>query len=163
MKLSTLAMTLSVMWSAGAFAADASPAARPLSLRDAVSYMESRYQGEVVAIALDASGDKAAHYHVDMRYPDAGTAKLDVHAATLEISGRDQAHSQDGWTSLAGAAALAATHVRGQVIAAELDSIDGGSPHYDIDVRLPGGEIARLKIDPQTRQFGWRTPPIIAD
>jgi hypothetical protein len=49
------------------------------------------------------------------------------------------------------------------VIAAELDAIDDRTPHYDIDVRLPGGEIARLKIDLQTRQLGWRTPPIMAD
>lgn len=163
MKLSTLAMTLTVMGSAGAFAADALPAAQPLPLREMVSYMESHYRGEVVAIEMDASGDKAAHYHVDMRYPDAGTAKIDVHATTLAISGRDQPRSQDGWTSLAGAAALASTQLRGQVIAAELDSIDGSSPHYDIDVRLSGGEIARLKIAPQTRQFAWRTPPIMAE
>jgi hypothetical protein len=61
-----------------------------------------------------------------------------VDATTLEISGRDQPHSQDGWTSLAGAAALAATQLRGQVIAAEIDSIDGGSPHYDIGCALAG-------------------------
>ena len=163
MKLSTFAMTLTVMWSAGAFAADVSPTTRPAPLWDLVPYLESHYQGEVVAIALDASGDKAAHFHVDMRYPDAGMAKLDVDATTLEISGRDQPRPGDGWTSLPGAAALAATQLRGQVLAAELNAVDGGSPHYDIDVRLPGGEIARLKIDAKTQQLGWRTPPVVAN
>lgn len=96
MKLAPLAMTLVVMWSAGASAADASPGNSPVVVRDLVPYLESRYQGEVVAIALDASGDKAAHYHVDMRYRDAGTSKLDVDATTLEISGRDAPRWRNG-------------------------------------------------------------------
>jgi hypothetical protein len=35
--------------------------------------------------------------------------------------------------------------------------------HYDIDVRLPGGSVARLKVDPQTRQIAWRNPAIVAE
>lgn len=48
------------------------------------------------------------------------------------------------------------------MLAAELDAVDGASPHYDVDVRLPGGQIARLKVD-ASGQLGWRTPPVIAD
>jgi uncharacterized membrane protein YkoI len=160
MKLSMLATACAVMWSAGAVAANV-PSAGALTLRQMVAHMESQYQGEVVAIALDAGGDKAAHYHVDMRYPTAGMAKLDVDATTLEIASRVQPLSEVGWTSLPGATALAATQLRGQVIAAELDSIDGTTAHYDVDVRLPGGELARLKVDAKTQQLGWRTPPIM--
>ena len=164
MKLSALAMTLTALWSAGALAAGPSVEYRGnVSVREMVPYLESHYGGEVVAIALDASGDKAAHYHVDMFYPGAGTAKLDVDAATLEISGRGRPLAADGLTSLAGAAAFAATHVEGEVIAAEVDAIDGGAAHYDIDLRLSSGEIARLKVDSRTREIGWRKPPIVAD
>lgn len=163
MKLSALAMTLPAILSAGAIAADSEGRTRNLSLREVVPYLEARYGGEVVAVALDASGDKPAHYHVAIRYPDAGTAKLDVDAATLEISGRNQPAAANGWMSLANAAAYASTQLDGQVVAAELDALDAGSAHYDVDVRLAGGDIARLKIDAATRQLGWRTPPIVAD
>jgi uncharacterized membrane protein YkoI len=164
MKLSiAAASSLAILGSVAAFAADTSPARQALPLRDVVPYLEAHYRGEVIAIALDASGDKAAHYHVDMRYPETGTAKLDVDAATLQIVARSQPLAEDGWTSLAGAAAFATTYVRGQVVAAELDAVDGAMPHYDIDVRLETGDIARLKVDPKTRQLGWRTPPVVAD
>jgi uncharacterized membrane protein YkoI len=163
MKVTILATTLAMIWSAAALAIDASPGARLVPVREVVPHLESRYQGEVVAIALDAAGDKAAHYHVDLRYPDSGTAKIDVDAQTLEITARVQPQSEDGWTSLPGAAALAATLPRGEVIAAELDAIDSASPHYDVDVRLPGGEVARLKVDPKTQRLGWCTPPVVMD
>ena len=164
MKLSILATTVALLWSAGeALAADATPATPQVSLRQMVAHLESKYGGEVVAIALDTSGDKPAHYHVDMRYRKAGTAKLDVDARTFKISARDRPQPDNGWTSLAGAAAFAATQLQGQALVAELDTIDGASPHYDIDVRLEGGQIARLKVDPKTQQLGWRTPPIVTD
>jgi uncharacterized membrane protein YkoI len=163
MKVSMLATTFALLWSTGAFAANPSAAERPVPLREVVAHLESRNQGEVVAIALDAGGDKAAHYHADLPYPGAGTAKLDVDAATLEISAREQPYAENGWTSLAGAAAYAAIHLNGQVVAAAIDAVDGGSAHYDIDVRLADGEIARLKVDPRTRSLGWRTPPVITD
>ena len=163
MRSSVLAATLAMVWSAGALAADASLAARPVPVRDLVPYLESRYQGEVVAIALDAGGDKAAHYHVDLQYAGPAIAKIDVDATTLDIAARVHPLSEEGWTSLAGATALAATLLRGEVVAAQFDSIDGRVPHYDVDVRLTGGEIARLTVDPKTRQLGWRTPPIVTD
>jgi uncharacterized membrane protein YkoI len=125
--------------------------------------MESRYQGEVIAIALDDSGDKAAHYHVDLRYPGTGIAKLDVDAGTLEIGARNLPRPSEGWKTLTDAAESTARQLGGQVIAAELDAIDGTSLHYDIDVLLPEGQVARLKVDPQTQKVAWRTPPIIAD
>jgi uncharacterized membrane protein YkoI len=163
MKLAVLAAALATIWSAGALAADAPPATQLVSMRNIVPYLESRYQGEVVAIAFDDSGDKPAHYHVDLRYAETGISKIDVDARTLRIAARVQPEPQDGWTSLAGATALAATLLRGQVTAAELDSIEGDAPHYDVDVRLASGDIARLKVDPKTQQIGWRTPPVVAD
>jgi uncharacterized membrane protein YkoI len=126
--------------------------------------MEQRYGGQVVGITLDEGGDKAAHYHVDLRYPVAGTAKLDVDAATLAIDGRLQPLPDEQWTmSLAGAAAYAVTHLGGQVLAGELDAVEGASPHYDIDVRLVNGAIARVKVDPRATQIAWRTPPVVAE
>jgi len=163
MKLRTLAVSLTAVWSAGALAAGGWPANDAVPLRDVASRMESRYAGDVIAIALDASGDKRAHYHVDLYYPAAGIAKLDVDAATLDIASREQPLPVEGWTSLAGAAALAATQVRGQVISAELDSVQGEAPHYDVDVRVEGDRVARLKVDPLTRQLSWRTPPVVAE
>ena len=156
-----IGLVLSMMGSAAAFAADAP--ANPLALRQVATYMEARYQGKVVAITIDNSGDKAAHYHVDLFYPEAGLAKLDVDASTLEISARTQPLQATAWSPLHVAAASAAAGLGGQVIAATLDSVDGADSHYDIDVRLPTGDIARLKVDPVTRQFGWRTPPVVAD
>ena len=161
MKRSTLAVALMGVWSAGTFAADALPVPSPVPVRDTVAYIESLYQGEVVAIALDASGDKAAHYHVDLRYPGPVTAPLEVDAASLETSVRHQPFSAAaGWTTLSEAGALAAQLVGGQLIGAEFDATDSRSPHYDVDVRVPSGQVARLKVDPQTRQLGWRTPPM---
>lgn len=147
---------------AGVAHAAATPRVVPLG--EVVSHIESRYGGEVVAIAFDDGGDKAAHYHVDVRYPLAGTAKLDVDAATLAVDARLQPLPEEKWTtSLAGAAAYAATHLGGQVLNGELDSVGGASAHYDIDVRLVNGAIARVKVDPRTTQMSWRTPPVVAD
>jgi len=53
--------------------------------------------------------------------------------------------------------------VPGQLLVAEFDAASGASAHYDIDVRLPHGAVARLKVDPATRQIGWRSPAIIND
>jgi uncharacterized membrane protein YkoI len=160
-KISVLALTLGAIWAASAVAGDSSSEAGRSELMRTVAYLESRYSGEVVSIALDDSGDKSAHYHVNMRFPNAGTAKLDVDATTWEISGHDRARLTSGWATLSEAATVAASQLPGDVIAAEFDTTKGA--HYDVDVRLPHGYIARLKIDPQTRQLGWRTPAVIAD
>jgi uncharacterized membrane protein YkoI len=123
--------------------------------------MESRYPGKVAAIELDASGDKAAHYHVDMRFPKGGLEKLDVDAATLRIASREAAPTAAGSIPLLYAAAMVTAAIPGQMLLAELDATNGAPPHYDVDVRLPQGAIARLKVDAVTRQIGWRTPAII--
>jgi len=163
MKAAVLATTLATIWSVGALAADASPASRLVPMRDLVPYLESRYQGEVVAVALDTGREEPAHYHVDMRYPESGIVKIDVDARTLGIAARVQPPSEHGWISLPGATALVSTLLDGQATAAELDSTDGAAPHYDVDVRLASGDIARLTVDAKTQQLGWRTPPIVKD
>ena len=90
MNIRLLAVAVTALCSGAALAQEPSMVARPARLAQAVAHMESRYQGEVVGISLDQGGDKAAHYHVDMRFPDTGIAKLDVDAATLEISAHER-------------------------------------------------------------------------
>ncbi|MCC7217015.1 MAG: PepSY domain-containing protein [Burkholderiales bacterium] len=159
MKLGTPAFTLLMLSSAGAFAATLPAGGPAIPLDEAVRALESRYPGKVVAIALDDSGDKAAHYHVDMRFPESGLARVDVDAATLEIGSRDAATPTLG---LLHAVARAASAVDAPLLAAHLDAASGASAHYDVDVRLPDGWLGRLKVDAATGQIGWRTPAIVA-
>lgn len=60
------------------------------------------------------------------------------------------------------ASKAAAAHLPGIVTFAVLDAVDGTRAHYDMDVRLPRGDIARIKIDAATREIGWRKPAIVA-
>jgi uncharacterized membrane protein YkoI len=163
MKLRPTSLATAVLLALGTLGTTAH-AAGTLPLRQIVPYLEARYEGEVVFVALDDAGDKPAHYHVDLRYPVAGIAKLDVDAATLDIAARVQPRPDTRWTtSLAGASAYAATQLGGQVLGAELDAADGDAAHYDVDVRLPHGDIARLKVDPRTRELAWRSPPVVRE
>jgi uncharacterized membrane protein YkoI len=149
---------------AGSTAAAASTPATPvMALGDVVRQLEARYAGKVIAIALDDAGDRSAHYHVDMSFPASGLARLDVNAATLEVASRESAPLAAGSASLVGAAALVAQAIPGEVLVAELDATNGVPAHYDVDVRLPQGAIARLKVDPATLQIGWRSPAIRND
>lgn len=161
MKIRPLALTAVALSSAAAFAMTPSSVERPLGLAEMVAQLESRYPGKVVAIQFDESGDKSAHYHVDMRFPESGLAAIDVDAVTLAIASRNQTPLPAGSATIAKVASLVSAHVPGQVIVAELDSSAGVAPHYDVDVRLPQGAIARLKVDPVTRQIAWRNPAIV--
>lgn len=160
MKLRTVALAAIALSSAAAIATTSANTERPLRLTEMVAHLESHYPGEVIAIAFDASGDKRAHYHVDMRFPASGLASVDVDAVTLAIASRDAAPLPAGSATLPWAAAFVSLNVPGEVLAAELDAAEGVTPHYDIDVRLPEGAIARLKVDPATRQIAWRDPAI---
>ena len=161
MKIRILALT-AIALSAATTLAMASPSeGQPLKLAEVVAHMESRYPGEVVAIQFDGSGDKRAHYHVDMRFPESGLASLDIDAVSLAMASRDVAPLTAGSPTLVYAAALIASQIPGQVIAAELDAFQGVAPHYDVDVRLPQGAIARLKVDTATLQIAWRNPAIV--
>ena len=144
-------------------AALAAAPASTTSLGDAVAQLESRYPGKVVAIALDDSGDRPAHYHVDMRFPRSGVARLDVDAATLDVGAREPLPLADGSASLVYAAALVTSAVPGQLLAAELDATNGAPAHYDVDVLLPQGGVARLKVDAANRTIAWRNPAVAAD
>jgi uncharacterized membrane protein YkoI len=161
MKIRTVALSAIALSAAAAFAMTSPSAERPLKLAEMVAHMESHYPGEVVAIAFDASGDKRAHYHVDMRFPTSGLASVDVDAVTRAIASRDPVSLPAGSAKLPYAAALVSVHVPGQVLIAELDAAEGVTPHYDVDVRLPEGSIARLKVDPVTRDITWREPAIV--
>jgi uncharacterized membrane protein YkoI len=159
MHVRTLLFAALVGGSATSFAASATPV---IGIGDAVAQLESRYPGTVVAIALDDSGDRPAHYHVDMRFRNSGLARLDVDAATLDVGSRETVALVDGSATLVYAAALVTSTVPGQMLAAQLDATNG-APHYDVDVRLPQGAIARLKVDPVSGDIGWRTPAVALD
>jgi uncharacterized membrane protein YkoI len=163
MKTRTLALTVFAFFSASAIGAAASLPGRTLGLGEVVTHLESRYPGQVVAIALDSAGDKAAHYHVDMRFAESELTRLDVDAVTLDIALREPAPLAAGSATLADVAALLGAAIPGEITVAQLDQTNGLPPHYDVDVRLPQGPIARLKVDAATREIGWRYPAIIAD
>lgn len=161
MKIRTLALTIIALSAATTFAMASPPPGQPLKLAEVVAHMESRYPGEVVAIQFDGSGDKDAHYHVSMRFLENHLAMFDVDAATLTLDSRNPTSLTAGSATLAYAAALVSAYIPGQVIVTELDAFEGVAPHYDVDVRLPQGTIARLKVDPATRQIAWRNPAIV--
>jgi len=156
----TLASAVVALASAPAFALTPSQESRTLRASEVIAHMESRYPGEVVAIELDASGDKRAHFHVDMKFSGAGLARVDVDATTLALAARETTALEPRAATLTEAAALVAAQIPGQVVTAALDSSWGVPPHYDIDVRLPHGATARVRIDPETRQIAWRSPAI---
>jgi uncharacterized membrane protein YkoI len=154
---------LFVLASAALLSAAASASNVPYGLADTVKAMEQRYPGKVVAIELDAAGDNPAHYHVDLRFPASGLARLDVDAETLAIAGRDASPTAAAPTPFVYAVALVGSAIEGQVIATRLDHTNGAPAHYDVDVALPSGAIARLKVDAATGQVAWRTPAIAAE
>ncbi len=162
MQIRILASALLALSSTGVLAATP-PAAQPfVPLNDAVAALEARYPGKVVAIALDDAGDKAAHYHVDMRFPASGFAYVDVDAATLEIASRE-AVAHPAWpVGMLHAVARVTSAVDGPLLAAQLDTGTGATAHYDVDVGLPDGWVARLKVDAVSGTIGWRTPAVVA-
>ena len=161
MKIRAIALSAIVLASAATSVAASTPTGDPMKLATVVAHMESRYPGEVVAIQFDDSGDKAPHYHVVMRFPESGLAHIDVDAMTLAIAPRHLGSLTATPMTLADATALVGTHVPGVVVVAEFDGFGGVAPHHDIDVRLPQGAIARLKVDSATRQIAWRNPALI--
>jgi uncharacterized membrane protein YkoI len=163
MKNRNLAFALLALSSVSASAAATSPAGSPIGLGEAVVLLQSRYPGKVMAIEFDASGDKPAHYHVGMLFAESGSVTVDVDAVTLEIASRHDTPLAPGSATLADAASLLATELPGDVLVAKVDATAGAKVHYDVDVRLPQGSIARLKVDAATRQIAWRNPAIVSD
>jgi uncharacterized membrane protein YkoI len=98
-----------------------------------------------------------------MRFPDAGIARLDVDAVTLDIASREAAPLAPESSPLVYAVALVTSQVTGHVLAAKLDATNGSPAHYDVDVAVAQGAIARLKVDTTTGQIGWRSPAILND
>lgn len=143
----------------GAHAATTPPAG---TLAGVVQALEARYAGQVTAIELDAAGDRPAHFHVDMRFPQSGIARLDVDAATLAVASREPSGPPPA-TPFVYAVALVGSAVEGRVVATRLDDTNGAPAHYDVDVALPSGAIARLKVDAATGAIGWRTPAIAGE
>lgn len=159
MNIRTLAFAMMAL---SAATASAVTTGRTLGLGETITQLESRYHpGKVAAIEFDASGDKAAHYHVDMSFPESGLALVDVDAVTLDAVSRGPAVLPMGAVTLADVATLLMTAISGEMLDAKLDTTYGVPAHYDVDVRLPHGPIARLKVDAVTREIGWRMPAII--
>jgi uncharacterized membrane protein YkoI len=166
MKTCTLIFTAIAALSATVVPVAAIAAEPPLnagsrSLAETVAHMESTYQGEVTAIQFDASGDKRPHYHVDLRFPQSGIARLDVDAVTHEISAHQILPRGPEWATLSDVTTLIAAQIPGQVTIATLDAAAGVVPHYDVDVRLSNDKTARVKVDAATRAIGWRQPAIV--
>lgn len=157
MKLPRAVLPLALL---ATFAVSAHAATTP-PLADVVRTLEARYPGEVTVIELDAGGDRPAHFHVDMRFPASGTARLDVDAATLAIASREPAGIAPA-TPFVYAVALVGSAIEGQVVASRYDDTNGAPAHFDVDVALPSGAIARLKVDAATGRVGWRTPAVVA-
>ena len=87
MKFRTFALAALVASSAPlAFATTSSPQTLSSSVAGVVAYIESRFPGEVTPIEPDASGDKSAHYHVDMRFAGDTLIRSDLDAVTLEVA-----------------------------------------------------------------------------
>ena len=159
-KLLLSAVTASVFTIA--FAASAAPGARALGLAEMAAYMEATSGAKVIAIQFDRSGDKAPHYHVDLQYPRSGVASVDVDAVTREITGHAAGPVPLAAATPSEVRALVSSQVRGEVTAVKFDAGDGIAPHYDVDVRVPGG-IGQLKVDAVTRWIGWRNPAVRAE
>ncbi len=155
MKLTRAVLPLALL---ATFAAGAHAATGP-SLADVVRTLEARYPGQVIAIELDAAGDRAAHYHVDLQFPQTGVARLDVDATTLAVASREAAGTAPA-TPFVYAVALVGSAIDGQVVASRYDDTNGAPAHFDVDVALPSGAIARLKVDAATGRVGWRTPAV---
>lgn len=161
MKFRTFALAVLATSSASfAFAATSLPQTLPSGIAGIVTYMESRLPGEVTAIERDASGDKGAHYHVDMRFAGDTLIRLDLDAVTLEIAPHYPAPATRQSLTLRDAVALISSHVPGYIVSAQLDSFADVRPHYHVDVQLLQGGTAQLKVDALTGQIAWRALPV---
>ena len=158
MNLRKTALCALLVASAGSAAASAST----YRIAQAVYAMEARYPGTVELIELDDAGDRPAHYHVDMRFPDRGVARLDVDAATLDIASRETTPALSPGVPLLHVVAVVTTAIQdGRIVATRLDFANGAPAHYDVDVALGNGALARLKVDAAPGGIGWRTPAIM--
>ncbi|HSQ02432.1 MAG TPA: hypothetical protein VLN59_00270 [Burkholderiales bacterium] len=160
MKTNLLVFAAIAAISSSSFSVGAAENGRPLRLADIVAHMESTYRGEVTAIQLDTSDNKPAHYHVDMRFPAGGVAKFDIDALTRAATVHDTRPSMSGFATIPEVATLVTKQLPGQLTLIEFDAGSAVAPHYDVDVRIPGG-IARLKVDAATRTIAWRQPAVI--
>ena len=159
MRFPLIAIAAGALALAPAFAADLPQAPQAMTLAEAVAFMQSHYPGEVIAVELDATGDKSPHYHVDLRFPHGSTAKLEVDAVTRRIASRQPSGElAPGAMTLRQAVDYVTTRVDGNVMLAELDASDARSPHYHVDLRMADGRTARFKLDPGTRHVGFRHP-----
>jgi uncharacterized membrane protein YkoI len=132
-------------------------AAAPMSLAQAVALVRSLYPGEVIAAELDTTGDKAGHYHVDVRFAHGATVKFEVDASTRRVTARAEDYDLPGGAlTLPEVIALVAAQVPGEVTSAVLDATGGMPAHYHVDVRLASGKVARLRVDARTRAIAWR-------
>lgn len=131
--------------------------ARALDLPGAVDLIARTYPGRVVAAQADASGGDALHYHVDLLLPNERIARLDVQSATGRITNRLPPESMAAaLPSLQDAVKKVEAATQGRSVAAEFDP--DPAPHYHVNVRLPGGKLARYDVDVATRAVAPHAP-----
>lgn len=156
MKLRSHCLIFGALFAAPAFAL----ANSPMNLGEAVAFMQSQYPGQIVAAELDSTGDKPAHYHVDVRFAHGAIAKLEVDAVSRRIASRLPVEElAAGAMTLPETVTYISSMIPGSVTLAELDGSDGRHPHYHVDVRLVNDKVAHLRIDPGTRLVSWRNAP----
>lgn len=159
MKLRSIAFAATVLLAASAVASDRPPANSP-TLSKVVERLESRFHGDIVSVRYDDATGVVPHYHVDVRYTGHLLLGFDVDAETLDVVATPDVARDAPPAALADIAALAAVRMDGKVTSVALDAGRQGAPRYDVDVRVADGRIARLTVDPATREIGWRTPPV---
>lgn len=149
------ALAGAILVSLPALAAEAP--ARPLDLAASVEMITKTYPGRVVAAQADASGGDALHYHVDVLLPNDRLARFDVNASTGRIYNRLPPESlAEGTIGLQDAVKAVEAKTRGRAVAAEFDP--DPAPHFHVNVRLPGGKLARFDLDTATRAIAPHQP-----
>jgi hypothetical protein len=122
---------------------------RPLDLTGAVDLIARSFPGRIVAAQVDANGGEALHYHVDMLLPGSRLARFDVDGVTGRIFNRlPPEELPAGTASLQAAVKKVESTTQGRAVAAEFDP--DPSPHYHVNVRLPGGKLARYDVSTAT-------------
>ena len=128
----------------------------PMTPREAVAFMQSKYPGEVTLLRFDRSPLEPAHYHVDMFLPTGSTVKLELDAVTGRIAAVPHTSEQARPAiSLAKAIESVNERIEGQVVVAEFDGTTRNDPHYHVDLRLPSGHLIPLRVD-RDGSLQWR-------
>ena len=163
MKIRTLALALTSLASAAVFAAAPSAAGAVPAIGETVAQLESRYPGKVVAIASTLRATRPRITTSTCGSRGAGWRGWTWTPRRSRSRRANARRSRPGPQRSPTPRLCWRAAVPGEILVAELDAATGAAPHYDVDVRLPEGAVARLKVDSATRRIDWRMPAIITD